>query len=252
MKRTTVVLAATLWMSLLWSCCFSFSNRSASLLSPRKSCSRITRHFLTNNVKSYVPDGLTPEEYQKIKQQEAERLKKMNYGMFGPRFQPSERPDGDWFLTPSLWTTGFKSNPNREKDDMELKGGDRRLERVVNFGKKYLPVYFLGFTAVHVLFAMATTLFADKMMWRFKQLGLSIWKVIRIKCLVMWRFKQLGLSIWKVNCIKCLVAGILTYPWQLFIERANRRWMWSKRWTVLTATAAMLGVSVLWSLIVVQ
>ena len=232
MKRTTVVLAATLWMSLLWSCCFSFSHRSASLLSPRKSCSRITRHFLTKNVKSYVPDGLTPEEYQKIKQQEAERLKKMNYGMFGPRFRPSERPDGDWFLTPSLWTTGFKSNlmSSREKDDMELKGGDRRLERVVNFGKKYLPASFLVCTAVHVLFAIATTLFADKM---------------------MWRFKQLGLSIWKVNCIKCLVAGMLTYPWQLFIERANRRWMWSKRWTVLTATAAMLGVSVLWSLIVV-
>ena len=49
---------------------------------------------------SYVPLGLTADEYAKIKRKEKEELAKMNFGMFGPRFAPSSTPGGDWFLTP--------------------------------------------------------------------------------------------------------------------------------------------------------
>jgi hypothetical protein len=204
-----------------------------------------SRLFVSNNgKKSYVPDGLTPDEYRKIKQQESDRLAKMNFGMFGPRFRQSERPDGDWFLTPSLWTTGFKSNV------MSSSNGDNNgdsvpvLKRVVEFTKKYAAAYFLAFVSIDMLFTMATTLkAAETTTWGLVKAGLKV-KVLQ-------RRKQLGLVIWKANIIKCLAAGVLTYPWQLYIEHANRKWQGSKRQTVIATSSAMLGVSLLWSLIIV-
>ena len=39
---------------------------------------------------SYVPDGLTEEEYRILKENEEEKLKSMNFAHFGPRFQKSD------------------------------------------------------------------------------------------------------------------------------------------------------------------
>lgn len=241
MKRTTASLATSLWISPLWSC-HSLSNKSAPSWSPLKSHSRL---FVSNNgKKSYVPDGLTPDEYRKIKQQESDRLKNMNFGMFGPRFRQSERPDGDWFLTPSLWTTGFKSNVMSSSNGDNNGDSTSVFKRVAKFGKKYAAAYFLAFVAVDMLLTMATTLKAvETTKWGLIKAGLILF--------VLKQRKQLGLVIWKTNTIKCIVAGVLTYPWQLYIEHANRKWQASKRQTVITTSIAMLAVSVLWSLILV-
>ncbi|KAK1736483.1 hypothetical protein QTG54_013083 [Skeletonema marinoi] len=62
---------------------------------------------------SYVPDGLSEVEYTKIKLEEYRKQQKMQYGAWGPRFkQVDGDPDNNWFNLPSLWTTGFNSNPN--------------------------------------------------------------------------------------------------------------------------------------------
>jgi hypothetical protein len=58
--------------------------------------------------KGYVPDGLTPEEYAQIKKREQQELASKDFGAFGPRFKKSSRPQGDWFLAPTLWTSGFQ------------------------------------------------------------------------------------------------------------------------------------------------
>lgn len=57
----------------------------------------------------YVPSGLTAEEYQQLKQKEAEKLRKMDFGAWGPRFKKSDRPNGDWLLQPKLWSMGFSA-----------------------------------------------------------------------------------------------------------------------------------------------
>lgn len=56
----------------------------------------------------YVPDGLTPEEYHKIRQKEQQEHAKKDFGAWGPRFRPQAGPPtGDFMVIPtSLWTTG--------------------------------------------------------------------------------------------------------------------------------------------------
>ena len=61
---------------------------------------------------SYVPSGLTEKEWNEIKRKERQELEKKEFGAWGPRFARSERPDGDWMITPNLWTRGFNANNN--------------------------------------------------------------------------------------------------------------------------------------------
>jgi phosphotransferase system glucose/maltose/N-acetylglucosamine-specific IIC component len=116
------------------------------------------------------------------------------------------------------------------------------FKRVTKFGKKYAAAYFLALVAVDMLLTMATML---------KAVETSKWGWIKAGLMLFVHRKQLVLVIWKTNTIKCIIAGVLTYPWQLYIEHANRKWQASKRQTVITTSIAMLAVSVLWSMILV-
>lgn len=104
---------------------------------------------------SYVPDGLTEEEYMKIKSDELAKQQKMNYGAWGPRFAPaSGDPDNNWFNLPSLWTVGFNSNPeagllsSRSTD----RGGEMMtllfLKMVVGL-RRYLLPYVTLLLSIH-------------------------------------------------------------------------------------------------------
>lgn len=95
--------------------------------------------------KSYVPDGLTEEQYRKIKNQELAKQQAMNFGMWGPRFKQT---DGDpefwnWFSSPTLWTGGFYSN-GRSKD-VENGSGDGRKIGIANLLLLYLRRYGLAY-----------------------------------------------------------------------------------------------------------
>lgn len=62
---------------------------------------------------SYVPDGLTLEQYAKIKNDELTKNRSKNFGAWGPRFQIVDGdPDSNWFNLPSLWTGGYNANNN--------------------------------------------------------------------------------------------------------------------------------------------
>jgi hypothetical protein len=81
---------------------------------------------------NYVPSGLSAEEYEKLKQAEEAHQKSMNYGLWGPRFQPSEVPDGDWMVMPHLWTRGAV--------DVEAsKGRGMEEEQTLTFLQHYAP-----------------------------------------------------------------------------------------------------------------
>ena len=62
----------------------------------------------------YVPDGMSAEEYQNLRQKEAAQAASKNYGAWGPRFRQTDRPDGDWLLLPQLWTLGVPDNAARQ------------------------------------------------------------------------------------------------------------------------------------------
>ncbi|KAL9185968.1 hypothetical protein ACHAXT_005206 [Thalassiosira profunda] len=80
---------------------------STSAAAPKKvSASSIGRR----GPKSYVPDGLSEDQYRQIKSEELARQQKMNFGMWGPRFKQIDGdPDSNWFNLPSLWTSGFSA-----------------------------------------------------------------------------------------------------------------------------------------------
>lgn len=97
----------------------------------------------------YVPDGLSPEEYEKIKQKEASDVKKKNFAMWGPRFQQSDGPPGgDWFLMRNLWTTG---NPNAQKTSRDaISSTRRRVGEVWNFFQKNALGFVISLGCVEV------------------------------------------------------------------------------------------------------
>ncbi len=57
---------------------------------------------------SYVPSGLTEDQWKKIQKKEKSAIKSKDLGAFGPRFAKSDVPSGDWMLLPKLWTGGFE------------------------------------------------------------------------------------------------------------------------------------------------
>lgn len=68
-------------------------------------------NLLQNQPRPYVPDGLTEEQYKKIKNAELAEQQSMKFGMWGPRFnQVDGDPDSNWFNLPTLWTGGFSSS----------------------------------------------------------------------------------------------------------------------------------------------
>eukprot|EP00563_Minutocellus_polymorphus_P021104 CAMPEP_0197718602 /NCGR_PEP_ID=MMETSP1434-20131217/2693_1 /TAXON_ID=265543 /ORGANISM="Minutocellus polymorphus, Strain CCMP3303" /LENGTH=413 /DNA_ID=CAMNT_0043303277 /DNA_START=28 /DNA_END=1266 /DNA_ORIENTATION=- len=55
----------------------------------------------------YVPAGLSENEYANLKKEEADQKEGKNYGAWGPRFDPSDKPVADdmaWMAMPDLWT----------------------------------------------------------------------------------------------------------------------------------------------------
>jgi len=83
--------------------------------------------------RSYVPDCLTEEQYRQIKNEELANQKRLNFGMWGPRFkQVNGDPDNNWFNVPSLWTRGFDGTKNAVQNagyDKDDGGAAREIAR---------------------------------------------------------------------------------------------------------------------------
>jgi len=98
-----------------------------------------------NQPKAYVPDGLTEEQYRKIRNDELATTQGMNFGAWGPRFkQVDGDEDGNWFNLPSLWTGGFVANKVQKSgsDENSLK---TKMGIVANLFVSYLRRYGLAY-----------------------------------------------------------------------------------------------------------
>ena len=95
---------------------------------------------------SYVPDGLTEEQYNKIKSEELAKTQSMNYGAWGPRFkQVSGDPEfWNWFSSPTLWTGGF--NANSANNDNMSNGGEKNS--IANLIRIYMRRYALAYMMI--------------------------------------------------------------------------------------------------------
>ena len=202
----------------------------------------------------YVPDGLTPEEYSQIKKREQEKMAKMDFGAFGPRFRKSAPPEGDWLLMRSLWTNGFASN-NPSNRAGSFGGSGSRVGLMAQLWAKRIRVYgpylMVSYTLVHLFHAAAMMLHASSSS-HFptirSALGASFHFFFRLN-------GSLGYSVtWlrQVEFLKAALACILAVPIQWFVERINRRWLWSPKRTIATIIVAALGSLVLCGVLLVR
>ena len=102
---------------------------------------------------SYVPDGLTEEQYNKIKSEELAKTQSMNYGAWGPRFkQVSGDPEfWNWFSSPSLWTGGFNSN-SANNNNMTNGGEKNSIAHLIRiYMRRYALAYMVILLSTQVL-----------------------------------------------------------------------------------------------------
>lgn len=94
---------------------------------------------------SYVPDGLTEEQYNKIKSEELAKTQSMNFGAWGPRFkQVNGDPEfWNWFSSPTLWTGGFNSNSGNNN---MTNGGEKNS--ITNLIRIYMRRYALAYMMI--------------------------------------------------------------------------------------------------------
>ena len=121
--------------------------------------------------KSYVPDGLTEEQYRKIKADELVKMQRMKFGAWGPRFKRvGGDPDSNWFILPSLWTGGYTPNAI-DKPFQE------NYETNVGIENKF-AVYLRRYVVAYLLLLLSTQLLTKSL--SAKQVFSSKWLAARV------------------------------------------------------------------------
>lgn len=164
---------------------------------------------------SYVPSGMTKEEWAKIQKKELQEMKGKDLAAWGPRFAKSERPNDDWMVLPNLWTGGFESNKTKKSSERKVPL-DANSTNTTSRSKALVPMFAFSFLMVEFLFMFAS-LFHNKSF-----MSIITTALFRVKRGVSVSFAVLA----REMTIKFLLAAILTKPLQLLIEnmKASPRW----------------------------
>ncbi len=191
----------------------------------------------------YIPSGLSQEEYFKIKKDEAERMKRMEFGAWGPRFKRTETPDGDWMVMPNLWTVGFDAGLRRAGVSNVVDASDQYKNPVMfaaAFLRRKFPELLLSYILLDSL-ATAVSL--------YKTVGLTTNNMI----LIMFRVPSPGggslciTSFVKAALVKLVGVALLSPLTTKALETINRRRLWSKKRTIAACTGVSFVFLSLWA-----
>ena len=163
--------------------------------------------------KPYAPDGLTLEQYQKIKLEEEDARRKMNFGAWGPRFRQSARPDGDWMLMRRLWTDGAIDRPTQGM------GGSRQRSSLMLIQKyvyQYLPAFAMSFFLIASIHGIFVSSLHD--------------------ILAIYSSESLKKVLTRVVLPLTVLSPLLNH---LYLEPINRFFLWSKRRTVTITSSTI-------------
>ncbi|KAL7471154.1 hypothetical protein ACHAXS_011456 [Conticribra weissflogii] len=137
--------------------------------------------------KSYVPDGLTEEEYRKIKELDLAKLQGKNFGAWGPRFKLVDGdPQGNWFSISSLWTTGFRADQNgggRKNVDAEVVGKKSlKTSGRVNVGSFAEIVLFMlrRYAVAYLVLLLSTNVLANTLISKKSKFVSGKWIAARL------------------------------------------------------------------------
>ena len=117
----------------------------------------------------YVPDGLTLEQYTKIKNDEQAKTRSKNFGAWGPRFKLVDGdPDSNWFNLPSLWTGGYNANnvnngKQKQQHQPDSSSGLNVLRKRMGGVVHVLAVYLRRYALTYVMLLLSTHLLLNKL-----------------------------------------------------------------------------------------
>lgn len=208
------------------------NNKSVSLSNPLAS---------TSSSSSYVPSGLTAEEYQAIRDAEVAARAKKDYGRWGPRFSSDGGPPpGNWFSMPQLWTTGAVTMANPSNLNPEQSWRRRLPHRLWKLAVVDNAAGFL----LSVAMVMSWTLAAA---WKYLELPaspsllrpLAMWSALGQFLTLAWGLGLAGFQsakLWRKSLPFAVVLLSLTPLSQRYLNVMQERWNWSKSrtwWTTI-------------------
>jgi hypothetical protein len=196
---------------------------------------------------SYVPNGMSREEYGRIRKDELEREKKMNYGAWGPRFKRTGVPGGDWMIMPNLWTAGQVNRPSSSRNGGGVDGMDgndsRPLGMIVRAWGKYSAAFILMYLLLDCVQVMLC-------MWKCMEEHMNPRRALFFIAETLIFKKQLSrLTVMKAETIKLLVSIVTAPLVNEAMERLNRSNLWSKRRMTCMTLASAVGFVVLWRVV---
>jgi hypothetical protein len=192
---------------------------------------------------SYVPSGMSREDYTKLRKDEIEKEGRMNYGAWGPRFKRTGIPEGDWMIMPNLWTAGRvdRSSSRSGNNNEMVETPSRPIRALFRVFKTYSATWFL----VYLLLGCLQIGFC---LWKFREEHMNPYAIFLLEAILLR--KQLSrLMMIKVETIKLLLSLSLAPFVNNAVERLNRRFLWSKRRISLTTLVFTVGLVGLWWLL---
>lgn len=190
---------------------------------------------------SYVPNGMSREDYTKLKQEEIDKEKMKNYGAWGPRFKQTGVPDGDWMVMPNLWTAGRVNRKSSLGNDRKT-GNSKRpiLASLLQILRKQSASFILAYLLLdcfQIMFGM----------WKCKVEHMSPrTAVMFILQTLIFQKQLLQLTVMKLEIGKVAASVVAAPLINRIMERLNRSKLWSKRRIFLITLASALGMAVLW------
>ena len=180
---------------------------------------------------SYVPSGLTKEEWDKIQQKENKEQKSKDFGAWGPKFAKSDRPNGDWMVLPGLWTGGFDLNKNGllgrtiQNGDSNMEQGSRVL--------RTLPVYAFAYLLIELLFTVSY--------FFHKKEAASLIMMVALKLKRSAAVASISSSMIKMSGLKCLLSLALTKPVETMVIKFMNKFQCSFKTALAYCTAMAVG-----------
>jgi hypothetical protein len=194
---------------------------------------------------SYVPSGMSREDYTKLRKTEIEKVQKMNFGAWGPRFKRTDAPDGDWMIMPNLWTLGqVRRQSSSGMDGIDTSRSPSRIRNlVINvFGvvRNYFPLFLLGYFLLDCLEIGAA-------MWLWNAQEMTWKKAIRfiIKTICSQR-EVFRISVMKAEAVKIICAALITPILNKLMEWWNRRRLWTRKRSSMVVISVLIMVLTLW------
>ena len=195
---------------------------------------------------SYVPEGISREEYTKLRKGEIEKEMKMNYGAWGPRFKRTGTPDGDWMVMPNLWTAGQVNRPAGKRSDLgDLDDSDGPRWKITL--RKLFRILCNNTTAFILAYTLIDCIEIGILMWRWKVDHMNPGKAMRmIVNAILFQRSVLKMTVMKLEAIKLATSVVLAPILNELLEHWNRRHLWSNARSASTIAGASVLLLAIW------